>query len=62
MKPRTDDDRGLQCPKCGGGRFRVIYTRRAPGNKLMRRRECWGCKARFTTWERMIGLALRLNV
>jgi transcriptional regulator NrdR family protein len=48
-------DRGLRCRKCGCGRFRVIYTRSAPGAKLVRRRECRNCKARLTTWERVIG-------
>ena len=43
--------RGLQCPKCGCGHFRVLYTRRAPGGRLMRRRECRYCGRRITTHE-----------
>jgi transcriptional regulator NrdR family protein len=56
MKP-VPMERGFQCRKCGAGWFRVIYTRRAFGNKIVRRRECRVCKARFTTWERMVGVA-----
>ena len=29
---------GLRCWKCGGHRFRVSYTRAAPGGKIIRRR------------------------
>ena len=40
---------------CGCRRFRVIYTRRGWGGKLIRRRECRHCGKRMTTWERPIG-------
>ena len=43
--------KGLVCRVCGGQSFRVIYTRRADGGRLMRRRECKRCGRRFTTWE-----------
>jgi transcriptional regulator NrdR family protein len=33
----------------------VIYTRAAPGGKIIRRRACRRCGKRITTWERMIG-------
>jgi transcriptional regulator NrdR family protein len=46
---------GLRCWNCGAQRFRVIYTRAAPGGKIIRRRACRGCGKRITTWERMIG-------
>ncbi len=55
QKPRDEDDRGLRCRKCGCGHFRVIYTRRAWGGKLVRRRECRHCGNRVTTSERIIG-------
>jgi transcriptional regulator NrdR family protein len=45
---------GLRCRKCGGSRFRVIYTRARDG-KIIRRRECRECGTRVTTWERAIG-------
>jgi transcriptional regulator NrdR family protein len=46
---------GLQCRKCGGRRFRVIYTRAARDAKIVRRRECTRCGERVTTWERAVG-------
>ena len=36
-------DYGLQCRACGCRHFRVIYTRRTWGNRIMRRRECRHC-------------------
>lgn len=53
-KPR-DDDRGLRCRHCGCRQFSVVYTRRAWGGKLVRRRECRNCGHRVTTCERIIG-------
>lgn len=47
-----DEVRGLQCPRCGCGHFRVIYTRRAWGRTIRRRRECHCCGRRITTWEK----------
>jgi len=51
----TAEQRGLRCPKCGCAHFRVIYTRRAWGGKLVRRRECRHCGRRVTTTERVSG-------
>lgn len=53
--PSTADDRGLRCRHCECGQFRVIYTRRRSGGKLVRRRECRHCGHRVTTSERIIG-------
>jgi len=47
--------RGLVCEGCGNGRLKVVYTRHAPGGRIVRRRECRKCGKRVTTWERMIG-------
>jgi transcriptional regulator NrdR family protein len=57
MKSVPEQERGLRCRKCAGGWFRVIYTRRAPKNTIMRRRECRVCKTRVTTRERIVGVA-----
>jgi len=46
-----DEGRGLECPRCGCGHFRVLYTRRAVGRRLLRRRECRYCGRRMTTYE-----------
>lgn len=43
--------RGLECPRCGCAHFRVLYTRRAVGGRLLRRRVCRHCGRRFTTYE-----------
>jgi transcriptional regulator NrdR family protein len=48
----ASDQKGLVCRHCGCRHFRVIYTRRAWGGRLMRRRECRYCGKRMTTWER----------
>jgi len=47
--------RGLVCQGCGHRRLKVVYTRHAPGGRIVRRRECKRCGERITTWERMIG-------
>ncbi|TWU03051.1 transcriptional regulator NrdR [Symmachiella macrocystis] len=51
----SDLQRGLQCGACGHRRLRVIYTRAAKGERLVRRRECRNCGERVTTWERVAG-------
>ena len=45
------EQRGIFCPKCGCAHFRVIYTRRSHGGKIIRRRECRHCGRRVTTHE-----------
>jgi hypothetical protein len=58
-KPKTldpaQDKRGLECRYCGCKHLRVIYTRRAWGERLVRRRECRHCGRRFSSWEKLIG-------
>ncbi|HSV29636.1 MAG TPA: hypothetical protein VLL76_08750 [Candidatus Omnitrophota bacterium] len=63
MSTDTRQDRGLSCPACGCRHFFVIYTRRALGGRLMRRRECRHCGRRITTCEAALGsLGSRGNV
>jgi len=52
---KSDRKRGLECPRCGCGHFRVLYTRRAWGGRLLRRRECRHCGRRMTTYEASAG-------
>jgi transcriptional repressor NrdR len=40
----------MKCPYCQGNHTRVIDTREA-GEGVRRRRECKGCRKRFTTYE-----------
>jgi hypothetical protein len=56
-KPVTSgqNSRGLSCRACGCQHFRVLYTRRASGGRLVRRRECRHCGKRFSTWEQEAG-------
>lgn len=50
-----EEQRGLCCRGCGCGHFRVIYTRKATGGKIRRRRECRHCGRRLTTTEKPHG-------
>ena len=47
--------RGLVCAGCGHLRLKVVYTRPAPNERIVRRRECRRCGQRITTWEYRIG-------
>ena len=47
----------MKCPYCAGKSTRVIDTREVPDG-IRRRRECNGCKQRFTTYERVAGVSL----
>jgi transcriptional regulator NrdR family protein len=47
----TASRRGLACPGCGCAHFRVLYTRRSIGGRILRRRECRHCGRRVTTYE-----------
>ena len=49
------EKRGIECPRCGCRHFRVLYTRRACGGRLLRRRECRHCERRITTYEKSVG-------
>ena len=49
----------MKCPFCGSSNSRVIDTRSAEGG-IRRRRECEDCKRRFTTYERVAPLRLRV--
>ena len=44
----------MRCPFCDHEKDRVVNSREAKkGNVIRRRRECLGCKRRFTTYERI---------
>lgn len=43
----------MKCPFCGHGQDRVADTRETrDGDAIRRRRQCLGCRRRFTTYER----------
>jgi len=50
-KTSSHDKRGIECPSCGCMNFRVLYTRRSIGGRILRRRECRNCERRVTTYE-----------
>lgn len=43
---------GVRCPKCNCGHLFVVYTRRQPNGKILRRRQCRYCGRRVTTLEK----------
>ncbi|MDR1160255.1 MAG: transcriptional regulator NrdR, partial [Syntrophomonadaceae bacterium] len=44
----------MRCPYCQGMESRVVDSRASEDNSVIRRRrECEGCKRRFTTYERL---------
>lgn len=51
--PKPEEQRGLRCPACGCGHLRVVYTRRAWGGRITRRRECRSCGRRMLTTEQV---------
>lgn len=54
QQKEPEEKRGLECPHCGCGHFRVLYTRSKPGGRLLRRRECRHCGKRITTYEQTL--------
>ncbi len=49
----------MDCPYCGSTDHNVLESRTSEdGASLRRRRECQGCKKRFTTYERVEGVDL----
>jgi len=52
-QPSATERRGLVCPRCGCGHFRVIYTRPTHGGRIIRRRECRNCGRRVLTAEQV---------
>ena len=49
----------MRCPYCSFDSTRVVDSRLTePGDAVRRRRQCGGCSARFTTYERVEGVAL----
>ena len=51
----------MKCPFCRADRDRVVDSRSVgEGEAIRRRRECLGCGRRFTTYERMEQMPLRV--
>ena len=41
----------MKCPFCGSEELRTLETRDSPNNMVRRRKECFSCGRRFTTYE-----------
>lgn len=54
-KAEPELERGIVCRDCRGAHFFTLETRKLPGGRVMRRRECRGCGRRITTYERAFG-------
>ena len=51
--------RRVRCPYCGTDDDKVIDSRAAEdGAAIRRRRECRGCRQRFSTYERLVGVGI----
>jgi len=51
----------MRCPKCGSLEDKVIDSRLSKdGESIRRRRECLGCEVRFTTYEQIERLEMRV--
>lgn len=51
----------MRCPKCGNGKDRVVDSRNIKGGEsIRRRRECLACRHRFTTYETVARMNLRV--
>jgi len=51
----------MLCPYCGCDELTVLESREAEDGKVTRRRrECVGCKKRFTTYERVGNISLKV--
>lgn len=50
----NEEDKKMKCPFCGETDSKVIDSRPAEdGSSIRRRRQCNGCKKRFTTYEKV---------
>jgi len=50
----------MQCPFCRNDKIKVVDSRASQPHAIWRRRECLGCERRFTTYERIEELPLRV--
>ena len=52
---QPEPERGIRCRACNCAHFYTLETRRQPGGRIMRRKECRHCGRRITTYERAFG-------
>ena len=50
----------MKCPFCGSEKHHVVDSRTTSDGEIRRRRECQSCDNRFTTYERVVEVQLRI--
>ncbi len=50
----------MKCPFCGSDNHHVVDSRTTSDGEIRRRRECEDCMNRFTTYERVMDVQLRI--
>ena len=50
----------MKCPYCGCENHHVVDSRTTSDGEIRRRRECESCKNRFTTYEQVMDVQLRI--
>ncbi len=50
----------MKCPFCGSEKHHVVDSRTTSEGEIRRRRECQSCDNRFTTYERVVEVQLRI--
>ncbi len=51
----------MKCPYCSSRNFKTLETRDSPQNTLRRRKECFDCEKRFTTYEYIESIVLMVR-
>lgn len=51
----------MKCPYCGSEEHRTLETRDSPNNMVRRRKECFVCGKRFTTYEQIEEIELMVR-
>lgn len=52
---KTEADKGIRCPVCNCGHFKVVRTQPQMGGKVMRERRCRHCGRLVKTYEKAFG-------
>lgn len=52
---QSEPERGVRCRRCQCAHLYTLATRKLPGDRTMRRKECRHCGHQFVTYERAFG-------
>lgn len=56
------NNKGIICPKCESDNTGVIDSRAAANNTIRRRRHCFDCSFRFTTYEACLNFGVQETI